>query len=214
MKTSRLIDLVHGGKRARVAWRSLREQVDADLERRLRRRGRWPAVRELLDYAIDRGPSDEVDAYLLTAAHLLRKLAKDTDHATARAGCRGMSAAILIRLGNAEAARKPVQQSLDGLRNAIADDMRPQAVAIRYLAQADAQYGRRYLGNEVMALSRYLGEELVVIDGSASASTRRAAGKATAPKRRSPGGRATVPTWDEILLGVTRVDGRVVGSKG
>ncbi len=92
--------------------------------------------------------------------------------------------------------------------------MRPQAVAIRYLAQADAQYGRRYLGNEVMALSRYLGEELVVIDGSASASTRRATGKVTAPKRRSPGGRATVPTWDEILLGVTRVDGRVVGSKG
>jgi hypothetical protein len=214
MKASRLIDLVHGGKRARVAWRSLRKQMNADLERHLRHRGRWPAIRELLDYAIDREPSDEVDAYLLTAAHLLKKLAKATDHPTARAGCRGIAAAIVIRLGDAEAARKPVQQSLDGLRDALADDTRPRGGARRRLDLADVQYRRRYLGNEVMALSRYLGEELVVLDGGASVNPRRATVTVTVPKRRSPGGRATVPTWDEILLGVTRVDGSALRSKG
>jgi hypothetical protein len=214
MKASRLIDLVHGGKRARVAWRSLRKQMDADLERHLRHRGRWPAIRELLDYAIDRESSEVVDAHLLTAAHLLRKLAKESDHPTARASCRGMSAAILIRLGKADAARKPVEQSLDGLRNALADDLRPPRAARRYLDHADEQYRRRYLGNEVLALSRYLGEELIVLDGGASAPARRPAEKVAAPKRHSPGGRARVPSWDEILLGVTRVDDRSRRSKG
>lgn len=206
MRPSRLVALVDGGKPARAAWKSLRKQVDADLERHLRREGRWPAIQQLLGDAVDREPSAETDAYLLAAGDLLRKLAKTTDRPMARAGCRGIAAAIAIRLGNADAARKPMRQSIDTLQNAITADMRVLGAAGRHAHYHDLQYRRRYLGNEVMALRRFLREEIEALDASTAPPVPSVHPKAVARRPRVRGGRAKVPSWDEILFGVRLVD--------
>ncbi len=214
MKSSRLVEVVHGGQAAHVAWRSLRTDLAADLERDLRRRGRWPAIVQLLDDAIDRAPSREVDAYLVAAGHLLRKLARSTDRPVARATCRGLSAALSIRLGDAEAARKPIRQSIEALREAIAADERSWRAGRRRRDHDDVLYRRRYLGNEVMALQRYLAEELVVVEVVEvveivpARPVARAVGvdddDASVPVK----GRASIPSWDDILFGVTRSGAR------
>ena len=212
MDGSRLVDISHGGQRARRAWRSLRKEVNADLERQLRHQGRWAAIQELLDYAIDREPSEEVDVYLLAAAHLLKKLARATHRPMARAGCRGISAAICIRLGRTDAARTSVQQATATLRRAIKADTRAMRGARRRTKYHDALYRQRYLGNEVMALLRFLDEELIVLDGRTSA-PRKPSARKPSPRKPSPRkpyvrkGRAMMPSWDEILFGVDRVDG-------
>jgi hypothetical protein len=206
VRAGRLVDLVDGGKPARVAWKSLRKQVSADLEPPLRQGKRWAAIQELLDHAVDRKRSEEVDAYLLSARQLLKKLAKSTERPMARAGCRGIAAAISIRLGQPAAARKLVRQSIDILRHAITANMRALGAVSRHVVDDDLQYRRRYLGNEVMALRRYLGEELVVLDGSIPARPAAAARKATAHRPPIRRGRAKVPSWDEILFGVTNPD--------
>lgn len=180
--------------------------MDADLERHLRDTGRWPAIQQLLNDVVDKEPSAEADAYLLAAGDLLRKLAKTTDRPMARAGSRGIAAAIAIRLGNVDAARKPIRQSIETLQHAITVDMRVLGAAGRHEHYHDLQYRRRYLGNEVMALRRFLREEIVALDASTPPPVRPDRPRAVARRPRVRGGRAKVPSWDEILFGVRLVE--------
>jgi hypothetical protein len=215
MKPSRLVDVVNGGKPARVAWKSLRRQMDEDLERRVRRRGRWRAVKELLDASIDRSPSKKVDAYLLSARELLTKLARDTRRPMAEAECRGMAAALSIRLDKPRAARKSTRKAIDVLREAVMTDAPAIGSVARYFDDFDdRQYRRRYLGNELLSLYRYPGVESAGSRGRrgrsvtdrgtfASAKDAKAKNRKKAPTVRRPrarNGRASVPSWDEIVF--------------
>jgi len=203
MKPSRLVQIVNGGRPARVAWKSLRRNMDAELERRLRSRGTWVAVQELLDVAIDRGPSEQADAYLLSARGLLKKLARETQRPTVRAETLGMVAALSIRLGDPDAARKPIHKAIEVLLEAIATDMPAVGTAARYFDDYhERQYALRYLANELMDLNG----RFVVASALASTSPgtmKKRKKKASTRKRRQGRGRATVPSWDEILFGAT-----------
>ncbi len=203
MKPSRLVAIVNGGKPARVAWRSLRGHLDADLERRLRDRGKWPAAQVLLDEAIDREPSEEVDAYLVVARDLMRRLAKQTDHSMARAECRAVEAALTVRLGSPESALKPIRKALAILREDIATDTRARGTVARYFDDFDdRQYRRRYLGNELMDLGGRFSARAARPARSPAAKARPAGRKPRARK-----GRATMPSWDEVLFGATNPRG-------
>ena len=204
VKASRLVDLVHGGKPARRAWKSLRKQLNADLERPLHHDERWVAIRGLLNEAVGRETSKEVDAYLRAAAHLLVRLAKDTDRPLARATCQGVAAAIFVQLGDPATARRAVRQSVRTIQQSLTVYRRASRGAQRRTRYYDQLYRQRYLGNEVMALRGFLGEELVVLDSGTSDLRGPKARKATARKPQIRGGRAKVPSWDEILLGVAQ----------
>lgn len=206
MKASRLVDLVQGGRPARAAWKSLRAQVADDLEPGLRRGHRWLAVEELVGHAIARESSEEVDADLRAAAFLLKRLAKATDRPMARVACRGMAAALWIRVGSEDRARKSVDKSVALLQRLIRADSRAMQGSRKPAKYHDLLYRRRYLGNEVMALRRFLDKEVAVADPVTTPPLKPVPRKAIAHKPAMRRGRASVPTWDEIVFGVTHVD--------
>ncbi|MBI1349724.1 MAG: hypothetical protein GC156_01230 [Actinomycetales bacterium] len=206
MKASRLVDLVQGGRPARAAWKSLRAQVRDDLEPGLRRGRRWIAVEELVGHAIERPSSEEVDADLRAAAFLLKRLAKATDRPMARAACRGMAAALWIRVGSDDRARKHIDKSVALLQRTISADSRAMRGSRKPAKYHDLLYRRRYLGNEVMALRRFLDKEVEVAEPVKTPTLKSLRKKAVAHKPAIRRGRASVPTWDEIVFGLTHGD--------